>query len=195
MSPPRALTFRVYGKPLPLKRPRFSRRRVFDPSAGDKRAWLHLARPFLPAQPLRGPLSVQAVYAMPRPKSHFRQGRFRHLLRPQAPAMHQSVPDVDNLLKFSLDAMNTYFYGDDKQIVSVLARKTYAEAPENQPYTEIHMEEVPPLFPQTAGVVAAADGAAVDVAGGVDVADGAAADVVAGAADDEEDDDAAESVS
>ena len=110
-----------------------------------KRAWLHRARPFLPAQPLRGPLSVQAVYAMPRPKSHFRQGRFRHLLRPQAPAMHQSVPDVDNLLKFSLDAMNTYFYGDDKQIVSVLARKTYAEAPNNQPYTEIRLEEVPPL--------------------------------------------------
>ena len=145
MSPPRALTFRVYGKPLPLKRPRFSRHRVFDPSANDKRAWLHRARPFLPAQPLRGPLSVQAVYAMPRPKSHFRQGRFRHLLRPQAPAMHQSVPDVDNLLKFSLDAMNTYFYGDDKQIVSVLARKTYAEAPNNQPYTEIRLEEVPPL--------------------------------------------------
>lgn len=118
--------------------------------------------------------------------------------------MHQSVPDVDNLLKFSLDAMNTYFYGDDKQIVSVLARKTYAEAPSNQPYTEIHMEEVPPMFPQTADVVAAADNAAVDVAGGVDVAygsDGAdgAADVVAGAADDEaddeEDDDAAESLS
>ena len=97
------ITFKVLGRPLPLKRPRFSRNRVFDPSAQDKKEWLQLAKAFKPLTPSSSPLMFRATYVFPRPKSHFRQGRFRHLLKPKAPAYHQSTPDVDNLLKFSLD--------------------------------------------------------------------------------------------
>ena len=38
-------------------------------------------------------------------------------------------PDLDNLIKSVLDALNGVAYKDDCQIVTMLSRKNYAEAP------------------------------------------------------------------
>ena len=120
------LAFTVPGRPVPLKRHRSTRTgRMYDPSCKDKAAWLAEARPYLPAAPLTGPLAVDAVFRMPRPKSHCRTGRYAHLLKDGAPAQHTSTPDIDNLAKLVLDAMNGHFFVDDAQIVRLSCRKVY----------------------------------------------------------------------
>ena len=103
------LIFRVCARPLPLKRHRLGRGRVFDPSAGDKRDWLNLARVYAPIEPLTGPLVVHVQFTMPRPKSHLRTGRFAGLVKASAPAHHTSTPDVDNLLKCVAKGVQCFF--------------------------------------------------------------------------------------
>ena len=122
------LEFTAAGRPLPLKRHRSTRTgRMYDPSADDKRAWLALVRGHVPDVPFAGPLVVNAVFRMPRPRTHFRTGRFAHERKPTAPTFHTSTPDVDNLAKFVLDAMNGHFFVDDSQIVELRCHKVYAD--------------------------------------------------------------------
>lgn len=125
--------FVVHGRPLPLQRHRCvkSTNRMYDPSAAAKRDFLRLCiakRP--PCGALAGPLAVHLKFRMPRPKSHFRTGKFNHVLRADAPTLHTKTPDVDNLAKFVLDALNGTFYVDDAQIVRLSAVKDYASAEE-----------------------------------------------------------------
>lgn len=43
------------------------------------------------------------------------------------PPHHTSKPDVDNLVKSIKDALNGVAYNDDSQVISVFARKQYAQ--------------------------------------------------------------------
>ena len=64
---------------------------------------------------------------MPRPKAHYRSGRYSHLLKNNAPTLHTSKPDIDNIIKFYLDAMTGLFWKDDASICAVEAAKSYSE--------------------------------------------------------------------
>lgn len=54
--------------------------------------------------------------------------------RPQRPTYPVPLgrPDVDNLVKLVLDALNGLAYDDDAQVVEVTARKFYAAEPETR---------------------------------------------------------------
>ena len=121
--------FKVLGRPLALKRHRIGRgNRCFDPSAADKRKLLARALPHAPEVPFGGAIAVTVEFAITRPKSHYRTGRNKHLLKKGA-ATFPRCPDVDNLLKFVLDALNASpFYADDCQVVRASARKVYTAA-------------------------------------------------------------------
>ena len=69
-------------------------------------------------------------FTFKRPKSHFRTGRFSSELKPTAPREHCKTPDLDNLVKFYMDAMTGKFYADDSQVIKLRARKLYG--PENE---------------------------------------------------------------
>lgn len=49
-----------------------------------------------------------------------------------------SRPDIDNLIKGVMDAMNGIFYTDDKQVVSLHVYKVWAE---KEPYVDIEVEK------------------------------------------------------
>jgi crossover junction endodeoxyribonuclease RusA len=122
-----SIDFYVPGTPQPLKRHRMTRRgRVYDPSAEDKREWMKVAQSFCPTVPLSGALKVNLEFIMPRPKSHFGTGKNDGKLKPSAPVYHLHTPDLDNLVKFVLDAMNGKFYADDAQIVSIECNKIFS---------------------------------------------------------------------
>jgi len=74
--------------------------------------------------PLSGPLKVQLVFSFPRPQVHFTHSGD---LRPGAPVYYDRVADVDNLVKFALDAMIGYVYIDDCQVMELHAVKRYSE--------------------------------------------------------------------
>ena len=130
----------VPGVPKPLKRPRFSRGRVFDPSKQDKIEFLRMFAQFCPdlvPAPKDTALRISLSFYFPRPKAHFRTGRYAHLLKDSAPPYWNMIktPDVDNLVKFVLDALNGNLYVDDKQVVELEARKCYVNEDYNNPGT------------------------------------------------------------
>lgn len=82
-------------------------------------------------QPLTDkPVSVTLLFYMPIPKS-FSKKKIDELKENKM--LCPKKPDIDNLAKAVLDALNGRAYKDDNQIVELFARKEYSE----QPRTEI----------------------------------------------------------
>ncbi len=121
------IEFLVPGNPQALKRHRTGRFGNYDPSAVAKENFLLLALEYRPSAPVREALQVAMQFRFSRPKSHFR-GK-NHELRADAPYWHTGRPDVDNLQKFVMDALNGTFWHDDCIIASVKAEKVYHTVP------------------------------------------------------------------
>lgn len=70
------------------------------------------------AWPLAGPVMLTVAFFMPRPKSHFRTGRFSHLLRDDAPRWPVYPPDLSKLVRATEDALTEVgVWKDDSQVV------------------------------------------------------------------------------
>ena len=120
------LKFKSNYKPTALKRPRLVRNNlVYDPSKKDKKDWLKTVLQYIPKKPLEGPLKINLEFFFPRPKNHFRSGKYKEQIKDSAPRIHTFMPDIDNLAKFILDAMNEHFFLDDRQVVEIGAHKEY----------------------------------------------------------------------
>ena len=129
----------IKGKPIALKRHRSTRSgRMYDPSAKDKKQiWLQIAR-FKPKRPIEGQIMLFATFYMPRPKKHFRTGKYANVLKDGVPEYHTNTPDLSNLIKLYEDILQPSFYLDDSQICRIQAEKIYSK----QPRTEIIIEEI-----------------------------------------------------
>jgi crossover junction endodeoxyribonuclease RusA len=80
------------------------------------------------AEPHVGPMVVTCVFGMPRPKSHLHLRGGRYVIRPEyISAVPDVVPDIDKLIRAVLDSLTGVCYLDDKQVVSVHARKEYGD--------------------------------------------------------------------
>lgn len=111
------------GIPVPKGRPRFGKGRVYTPkrtAQWEKHIRENLAD-FPLKEPLDVPISIVLSFYMPRPKRLVNE-------RPQEDIPHIQHPDLDNLVKAVMDAMNSYVFTDDKLVYSVQARKSYAQA-------------------------------------------------------------------
>lgn len=65
-------------------------------------------------------------FTLPRPASHYRTGRFSHLLRDNAPTHVSTKPDLDKLLRSTCDALTSAgVYADDSRVVAIHASKAY----------------------------------------------------------------------
>lgn len=77
-------------------------------------------------QPLKGAIRAEIEVFMQVPKSDskkLKQAKLSGEIRPQV------KPDVDNLCKTILDALNHLAYEDDKQVVECVIKKFYSEEP------------------------------------------------------------------
>ena len=137
------IEFIIKGKPKALKRHRSTRTgRMYDPSAKDKKQiWLQIAK-FKPETPLAGDIMLKLIFTMPRPKSHFRTGKFKHILKDGYEHIinHTFKPDIDNLVKLIADTIQGQdrMIVDDSQICMLQAEKVYGEFP----MTEVVIEEI-----------------------------------------------------
>lgn len=109
--------------PTAQKRPRVTRFVTYDPSKKDKVEFLKTIFDQLPQMPLSTALGLTIAFNFERPKSHFNR---KGVLLPSSPKLHTKKPDIDNLIKFVLDALNGHLYVDDSQVVSISATKRYA---------------------------------------------------------------------
>ena len=123
---------------------------MYDPSSKDKKQiWLQIAK-FKPKRPLAGDIMMKLIFTMPRPKSHYRTGKFKHLLKDgyEDIVNHTFTPDLDNLVKMICDTVQgkDRMIVDHSQICMLQAEKIYGEAP----MTEVIIEELSCLYQGTA---------------------------------------------
>ena len=135
------ISFTIPGKPVALKRHRISARGgMYDPSSTDKKKiWLQIAK-YKPKQPLNGDVFIQLIFVLKRPKSHYRTGKYKHLLKDNLPEYHSFKPDLDNLVKMILDCISgtDKMIVDDCQVCRIQAEKVYGK----NGRTEIIIQEI-----------------------------------------------------
>lgn len=112
------ITLMLEIEPIAKGRPRFwNGRAVTDANTRRYEAEVKArAKANAPASPLTGALTVSVLFTLPKPRSVKRE--------------HPSVrPDLDNLTKAILDALNGIYWKDDGQIVNLNVRKIYGTPP------------------------------------------------------------------
>ena len=82
-------------------------------------------------EPIDGPVAMQIIFYLPRPKSHFRTGKHAGELKPNAPSHSTSAGqgDIDKLARCTLDGLSAKCGGcviaDDSIVVSLHCEKRY----------------------------------------------------------------------
>ena len=127
--------FRVEGNPSSqLRYNRGKAGNAYDPSKKAKtqfrskvESMLGLSGSNQPLFPSHVLLSITLVFRMRRPNNHFvgRQRDSTKLSSGAPPPFVVTKCDVDNLLKFVMDAMNMLIYADDKQVAAVHMFRLY----------------------------------------------------------------------
>lgn len=126
------IKFEIPGEPIPLKRHRTSKGKIYDPSKEAKRnfAWLVKQRS-VGLFPHAEAIKVEIEYHMPIPKSYSKIARLKAIGTP-----HIKKPDLTNLAKFTEDALNHILWKDDSIIAELNVKKIYAEEPKTCIYIE-----------------------------------------------------------
>ena len=133
------LSFWVPGIPQPQGSTRAFKRgaKIVTTSANKNlRPWRHMVTlvaqsamresPFQAGLGTAASVEVRVAFAFPRPKSH--HGK-RGIL-PSAPTHHVVRPDLDKLIRAVLDGLTeAAVFGDDSQVVSIVADKVYTPTP------------------------------------------------------------------
>ena len=128
----------IDGVPVAKGRPRFGRYGTYTPKKTQeyeeyvKMCWL---AKYGSIQPSEQSLEVNIVFYLPIPKNVNKKQRAEML---NGKIKHTKKPDIDNLIKSVLDALNGIAYSDDSKIIKVAAEKQYSE----KPRTEIQISEV-----------------------------------------------------
>ena len=125
----------VHGSPRPQSRPRVAirgrRAMAYNADSKDMVAWkqaLDAALYEISDRGIDGPVEVTLHFSLPRPKSHYRTGKFSHLLKDSAPEDHQSRCDIDNISKVVLDKITRAgIWIDDSQVISLTASKRWSD--------------------------------------------------------------------
>ena len=127
MKTPNRIDINLKGKPKPQQRYRHTKMgHTYDPSKSDKQDLLTLIHSQAPKEPFSGAISLYVRFSMPYVKKHYRTGKFSKELKPNPPVAYKIKPDIDNLLKFIMDAGNNVLWKDDSQIYSVQMEKVYS---------------------------------------------------------------------
>lgn len=78
-----------------------------------------------------GAVAVAVTFYLPRPKGHYGTGRNADTLRPSAPELPAVKPDVDKLVRSTLDAITeSGAIRDDAQVADLASHKRYCKAGE-----------------------------------------------------------------
>ena len=125
------VSFFVPGKPIGKGRPRFTRAgHTYTPAItalAEKRVAAIASDAMITAQrkPRISRCSVHIIATWPVPKSWTKQRQAAALSNDEIPGK----PDLDNIAKLILDALNGVVYEDDVQVCMLTVTKLYGETP------------------------------------------------------------------
>ena len=77
---------------------------------------------------------MEVILYFVRPRAHFKKGQ----LKPDAPRHVLKTPDIDNLAKFVLDAIQKKILWDDKFVTTLVVHKPWCST-KNEQRTEIEL--------------------------------------------------------
>ena len=123
-------------QPVSKGRPRFANGHAYTPQkTRDYEELVQFIAKRSIKQPLTGAIRLKVSFYLPIPKSWPETKKQAAMDRQIVPT---TKPDVDNLLKTIMDALNGGIgYNDDKQVVEIIAEKWYGK-----PRTVIRLEEL-----------------------------------------------------
>ena len=127
----------IPGTPIAKGRPRVGKFGTYTPKkTADFESYVEYcwAAEYGNIKPSEKPLNASIVFRMPIPKSTSKKNRAGMV---NGDIRHTKKPDLDNMAKTVLDALNGLAYIDDSQIYSLTLFKTYSE----QPGTHLIIEE------------------------------------------------------
>jgi Holliday junction resolvase RusA-like endonuclease len=81
---------------------------------------------------------MEVDFVLPRRRADFRY-RGGVLVLAREHQMYPGTKDVDNMLKFCMDAMHDVLFDDDKCVVRVTAEKSFLDEGENEAFTKIRI--------------------------------------------------------
>jgi Holliday junction resolvase RusA-like endonuclease len=131
-------------EPVSLKRHRHRLKGgTYDPSKKDKDEFIKKIQS-LPFEKMKNPIKCVLHFFCKRPKNHFKSGKNSHLLKDTSPKYNTNNKDLDNMVKFVLDALNDKLYTDDSLIIEINCSKHYTE---NDGYIYMKFLEVDETIP------------------------------------------------
>jgi len=129
----------IYFEPVSLKRHRHRLKGgTYDPSKKDKDDFIKAIENF-PTEKMTKPIRCTLHFYCKRPKNHYKTGKNSHVLKDSSPKYNINNKDLDNMVKFVLDALNDKLYTDDSLIIEINCSKLYAE---NEGYIYAKFTEV-----------------------------------------------------
>lgn len=115
----------ILTAPIAWKRARRKGNTYYDEQVNDKCAYAYIARAALKRYiPVSGDIHLDVAFHIPMPKSWSQKKKIA-----SDGKFCSAKPDLDNLVKFVLDAFNEVIWNDDKQVVSIKACKLYSSSP------------------------------------------------------------------
>jgi len=117
----------IHFEPVSLKRHRHRKfGGTYDPSKKEKEDFVKLINN-LPEKKMEKPIKCILFFFCKRPKSHYKTGKNINILKEASPKYNVNNKDLDNMVKFVLDALNDKLYVDDCQIIEIQCRKLYSD--------------------------------------------------------------------
>ena len=120
------------------------KRVIMTPANKRQKPWIAVVR--LAAErayqgsPLIGPIHLNIVFTLPRPRSHFGSGRNEASLKAKAPLYHTKTPDLTKMTRAIEDALIGVVWKDDSQVVKQTVLKAYDD--KHKPGAEVTIVEV-----------------------------------------------------
>ena len=131
----KVIEFRVFGLPAPQGSKRHVGRGIMVESSKKVRPWrndvIAASQLSYKQEPLTCPVAIELSFYFPRPKNHFRTGKFAGMLKENAPlwTTSNSGGDLDKLCRATLDGLSHKSGGmiliDDSICARLTAEKRY----------------------------------------------------------------------
>lgn len=99
---------------------------TYDPSKKEKDEFINCIKN-LPIEKMSKPISCTLNFYCKRPKNHYKSGKNSNILKESSPKYNINNKDLDNMVKFVLDALNDKLYIDDSLIFELKCSKLYTE--------------------------------------------------------------------
>lgn len=117
----------IAGKPHGKERPRFANGRTYTPKKTENAeanvvaVWREAGEPRMSD----GPISIVIIAQVERPAGHFNSKGDLNAQGQRHPYPEKQKPDLDNLAKLIMDALNGRAYKDDVRVVDLVVRRRW----------------------------------------------------------------------